>query len=186
MRLSALGRGCIVLTGHLGYWEAGAFIFPFLGYTTGVIAKPMRNPLVDDFFCRMRESGGNYIISSRKGARAILKSLQKNHLVGILTDQHLKGKGSVSAPFFGRPAHTTTIITQMAIRYQIPIVTAFSYRQPDNRCECVVNKMFFLEGDLSDEQHPGQHHPAQPEDRRGDPPRHQPVVLASSPLALLL
>lgn len=147
----SLERGCIVLTGHVGFWEAGAFLFPLFGYTTGVIAKPMRNPLVDAFFSRMRTSKGNYIINSRKGARAILKSLQKNHLVCILTDQHLKGQGAVPAPFFSRPAHTTTIITQMATRYQIPIVTAFSYRRPDNRCECVINKMFLLEGDLSEE-----------------------------------
>ena len=147
----ALGRGCIVLTGHVGFWEAGAFLFPQSGFTTGVIAKPMRNPLVDAFLSRMRQSNGNYIINSRKGARAILKSLKKNHLVCILTDQHLKGKGSVSAPFFGRPAHTTTIITQMATRYQIPVVSAFSYRQPDNSCHCIINKMFLLEGDLSEE-----------------------------------
>jgi KDO2-lipid IV(A) lauroyltransferase len=146
-----LGRGCIILTGHVGFWEAGNFLFPLLGFTTEMVAKPMRNPLVDTFFQQIRQSNGVGIINSRKGARAILKSLQKNHAVGILIDQHIKGKGSVSAPFFGRPAHTTTIITQMAMRYQIPIVAAFSYRQPDNSYQCHVEKMFLLEGDLSEE-----------------------------------
>lgn len=146
-----LGRGCIVLSAHLGFWEAGTFFMPQLGFTTGVVTKPMRNPLVDTFFRRIRESNGNHVISSRKGARGILKSLQKNNVVCILLDQHLKGQGSVSAPFFGRPAHTTTIITQMATRYQIPIITAFSYRQPDNTYKCYFEKMFLLEGDLTEE-----------------------------------
>lgn len=146
-----LGRGCIILSGHVGFWEAGNFFMPMLGFTTGVVAKPMRNPLVDAFFSRVRQANGNHIISSRKGARGILKSLQKNHAVCILLDQHLSGQGSVAAPFFGRPAHTTTIITQMATRYQIPIVTAFSYRQPDNTYRCHFSKMFLLEGDLSKE-----------------------------------
>jgi KDO2-lipid IV(A) lauroyltransferase len=144
----SLGRGCIVLSGHVGFWEAGAFLMPLLGYTTGVVAKPLRNPRVDAFFSRLRRSNGNYIINSRKGARDILKSLQKNHVVGVLLDQHLAGKGSISAPFFGRLAHTTTIITQMATRYQIPIVTAFSYRLPDNTYQCHFSEMFLLEGDL--------------------------------------
>lgn len=146
-----LGRGCIILSGHVGFWEAGNFFMPMLGFTTGVVAKPMRNPLVDAFFSRVRQANGNHIISSRKGARGILKSLQKKHAVCILLDQHLSGQGSVAAPFFGRPAHTTTIITQMATRYQIPIVTAFSYRQPDNTYRCHFSKMFLLEGDLSKE-----------------------------------
>ena len=146
-----LGRGCIVLSAHLGFWEAGSFFMPQLGFATEIVAKPMRNPLVDDYFSRIRRSNGNQIINSRKGARGILKSLQNNHAVCILLDQHLKGQGSVAAPFFGRLAHTTTIITQLATRYQIPIVAAFSYRLPDNTYQCHFEKMFILEGDLSEE-----------------------------------
>ncbi|MGK2907565.1 MAG: lysophospholipid acyltransferase family protein [Desulfuromonadales bacterium] len=146
-----LGRGCIILSAHLGFWEAGTFFLPLLGFTTGVVAKPMRNPLVDAFFSRLRQANGTYIINSRKGARGILRSLQKNHVVCILLDQHLAGKGSISAPFFGRLAHTTTIITQMATRYQIPIVTAFSYRLSDNTYQCHFSEMFLLEGGLGEE-----------------------------------
>lgn len=145
-----LGRGCIVLSGHVGFWEAGSFFMPQLGFATEVVTKPMRNPLVDNYFSNIRRSNGNQIINSRKGARGILRSLQKNKAVCILLDQHLSGVGSVVAPFFGQPAHTTTIITQMAIRYQIPIVAAFSYRQPDNTYQCHFGKMFMLEGDLSE------------------------------------
>lgn len=147
----ALGRGCIILSGHVGFWEAGSFFLPELGFKAAVVAKPMRNPLVDAYFRRIRESNGNSVINSRKGARGILKSLQNNHAVCILLDQHLSGQGSVSAPFFGRPAHTTTIITQMATRYKIPIISAFSYHQPDNTYQCHFSEMMLLEGDLSEE-----------------------------------
>ncbi len=146
-----LGRGCIILTGHVGFWEAGNFFMPKLGFPFGVVAKPMRNALVDEYFSRMRTSGGSYIINSRKGARIILKSLRKNHCVGLLLDQHIGGQGSVAAPFFNRPAHTTTIITQMATRYQVPIVPAFVYRQEDETYHCSFGSMIMLEGDLSEE-----------------------------------
>jgi KDO2-lipid IV(A) lauroyltransferase len=145
----ALGRGCLIITGHIGFWEAGTFVLPQTGFTFEVVAKPMHNPLVDAFFARMRQASGTALINSHNGARHILKSLKNNHVVGLLLDQHIKGPGSVAAPFFGRPAHTTTIITQMATRYRIPIITAYSYRRSDNNYEIRYDQMFFLEGDLS-------------------------------------
>ena len=146
-----LGRGCIILTGHVGFWEAGSFFLPMLGFNTAAVAKPMRNPLVDNYVRKMRQHSGTNIINSQKGARAIISALRKNYLVCILLDQHLKGKGSVVARFFGRPAHTTTIITQMALRDQIPIIKAFTYRKPDNTYRCHFEKMFHLDGPLDEE-----------------------------------
>lgn len=146
-----LGRGCIILTGHVGFWECGNFSMPMMGYDFGVVAKPMRNPLVDEYFKRMRTAAGSYVINSRKGARVILKALQKNHCVGLLLDQHIGGKGSVSVPFFGRSAHTTAIITQMAIRYQVPVVPVFAYRREDDTYLTCADPMVILEGDLSEE-----------------------------------
>ena len=147
----ALGRGCIILTGHVGFWEAGNICLPMLGIPFAAVAKPMHNRLVDKYFQRMRTSAGSYLIGSRKGARGILKALQNNHCVGLLLDQHIGGKSSVSVPFFGRQAHTTTIITQMAIRYRVPIIPAFVYRRRDTTYQCDFGSIVVLEGDLSDE-----------------------------------
>lgn len=146
----ASGRGCILLTGHLGFWEAGNYVFPTLGIPLGVVAKPMKNPMVDAYFRRMREAYGAYIIDTHKGARRIFKALQNNHAVGILMDQHMPRKQAVRVPFFGRPAYTTPIIAQLAMKNQVPIVPAFSYRNHDNTYRVKVSPMFFLEKDLSD------------------------------------
>ena len=147
----AQGRGCILLTGHLGFWEAGHYVFPTLGIPLGVVAKPMKNPLVDAYFRRMREAYGAYLIDTHKGARRIFKALQNNHAVGILMDQHMPRRQAVRVPFFGRPAYTTPIIAQLAMKNQVPIVPAFSYRNPDHTYRVRVSPMFFLEKDLSDE-----------------------------------
>lgn len=146
-----LNRGCIILTGHVGFWEAGNFLLPKLGFPAGVVAKPMRNEWVDRYFSKMRTASGSYIINSRKGARAIVKALHQNHCVCILTDQHIAGKGSVSVPFFSRLAHTTSIITQMAIRYQVPIVTGFAYRRQNETYRCEFNEMLILDGELTEQ-----------------------------------
>ena len=96
-----LGKGCILLAGHIGFWEAGNFVYPTLGYPIGIVAKPMKNPLVDRYFRRMREHYGGYVIDSFKGARRIFKALKQNHLVGILMDQHMpRSQSAVRVSFF--------------------------------------------------------------------------------------
>ncbi len=147
----AEGRGCILLTGHVGFWEAGNFIFSKLGYPIGVVAKPMRNPLTDSYFLRMREAAGGYIINSRKGARRILKSLQQNHLVGILMDQHIHRSEAVQVPFFGRPAWTTPIIAELAMKYRVPIIPAYCWWLPDDRYHLDIGPVIQLEEKTSPE-----------------------------------
>lgn len=147
----AEGRGCILLTGHLGFWEAGNFLFSQLGYPIGVVAKPMRNPLVDRYFLRMREAAGGYIISSRQGARRILKALQQNHFVGILLDQHAGRRQGVKVPFFGRDAWTTPVIAEIAMRYRVPIVPAFAWWEDNDRYRLEISAPFTLDGEQTHE-----------------------------------
>jgi KDO2-lipid IV(A) lauroyltransferase len=144
------GRGCILLTGHIGFWEAGAFIFPMLGIPLELVAKPMKNTYVDRYFRRMRQAYGCSIIDSRKGARRIFKALQNNHLVGILMDQHMSRSQAVRVPFFGRPAYTTPIIAQIAMKYRVPVLPAFAYRESDDTYRIVIEPALFLSEELSD------------------------------------
>jgi KDO2-lipid IV(A) lauroyltransferase len=139
-----LGRGCILLSGHVGFWEAGAFFLPLLGMDAGFVAKPIRNPLVNAYFNRMRTAFGCYLISSRKGARRIIKALQSNHLVGILMDQHTRPREAVKVPFFGRPAYTTPIVAQIAMKLQTPVVPSFAYRTDDGRYRVRFEPMILL------------------------------------------
>ena len=143
----ALKKGVIILTGHLGYWEVGQFVFPELGIPFDVVAKPMKNQLSDQFFKEIRTSFGTKVLNSRKGARQILKSLQRQRVVAVLLDQHISPPGSVVTDFFGRKAYTTAIIAQMAMKYQIPIVPVFCLRQGDNRYKIWAEPMLMLSGE---------------------------------------
>lgn len=140
------GRGAILLTAHQGFWEAGAYLLARAGYRPAFVARPMRNQLVDAYFRRMREASGSSYIDSRHGARRILKALQDNRLVGVLMDQHARRSQGVAVPFFGRPAWTTPIIAEMAMKYRVPVVPAFARRTPDDRHEIVVQPALFLDG----------------------------------------
>ncbi|HEY5673748.1 MAG TPA: lysophospholipid acyltransferase family protein [Malonomonas sp.] len=141
-----LGRGVIMLTGHFGFWEAGFFVLPELGIDVDAVTKPMKNPLTDRFFNDIRESFGAGTLDSRHGARRILKSLQANRVVGVLLDQHISPPGSVATDFFGRKAYTTTAISNLAMKFQVPVVPVFSRRLPNNRYLAVIEPMLLLQG----------------------------------------
>lgn len=147
----ALGRGVLYLTGHIGFWEGGNFAIPEQGMPFDVVAKPMKNALTDGYITRLRESHGARVLDSKKGARRILQSLQQGRGVAILLDQHIRPPGSVAVDFFGRKAFTTTAITNMAMKYQVPVVPIFIYRLPDDRYRIAAEPMIMLEGDSDPE-----------------------------------
>ncbi|HXV20960.1 MAG TPA: lysophospholipid acyltransferase family protein [Desulfuromonadales bacterium] len=129
----ALDRGVFLLSGHIGFWEVGTFFLGALGFPADFVAKQMRNPYIGRHFEKLREAGGGRVIDARQGARKIVRSLAEKRVVCVLLDQHTSPKTSVKVDFFGRPAYTTPIITQIAMKYDVPIVPAFTYRTGDDR-----------------------------------------------------
>jgi KDO2-lipid IV(A) lauroyltransferase len=141
-----LGKGAIALTGHFGFWESGHYALPAGGIDFVSVAKPMKNPLTDRYINNIREAFGGQVLNSRHGARRILKSLQQGKTVAILLDQHISPPGSVPTQFFGRPAYTTTAITNLAMKYQVPVVPMFCQRLADGRYQIAAQPMIFLTG----------------------------------------
>ncbi len=129
------GRGALILTAHVGFWEIGPVLFPYLGVPTDFISKPMKNTYVNNYFRVQREAGGTRLLPAKHGARRIIKSLAEGRAVGVLLDQHIAPHVAVRVPFFGRPAWTSPIVAQMAMKLQVPVVPAFCWRTSDNRYE---------------------------------------------------
>ncbi len=147
----AEGQGALLLSGHIGFWEVGTFFLPLLGFPADFVAKRMKNPYVDRYFEKLREAGGGKCLESKKGARRILRSLSKNRGVAVLLDQHISRNEAVRVDFFNRPAYTTPIITQIAMKQGTPIVPVFVYRTKDYRYEVVVEPMIQFENEPGDE-----------------------------------
>lgn len=143
----ALNQGVFLLTGHLGFWEAGTFLLPALGFPTDFVVKPMKNPRVDRHLRKLREAAGGRCLDSRHGARKIVRSLAQKRGVGILLDQHVSPRQAVAVDFFGQKAYTTPVIAEIAMRYDVPVVPIFSYRRPDNRYQVIIEPMLRLPHD---------------------------------------
>lgn len=146
-----LNRGVFLLTGHLGFWEVGTFFLPKLGFPADFVAKKMKNPYVGQYFQRMREAGGGVCLDSKKGARRIIRSLGEKRGVAVLLDQHISRREAVAVDFFCRKACTTPIITQIAMKYQVPVVPMFSYRTKDYKYNIVIEPMIIFADEPGEE-----------------------------------
>lgn len=127
----AEGKGVLLLTGHFGNWEAGSCFLPRLGFPTAFIAKQMKNPRMNAFIKATREQGGSEMIDARHGARRILKALREQKVVCVLLDQH--HRDGIVVDFFGRPAQTSTMLVQLAMKTGASVVPAFTLRTDDDR-----------------------------------------------------
>lgn len=137
----ARGKGCFLLTGHVGFWEAGDILMPLHNIPTDAIYKRMKNPLVEKRIMALRESAGTRWIEKNRAARKILRSLHENRAVAVLIDQRVSPLEGVIVNFFQRPVIATPIIALMAIKQGTPVIPTFSWRLPDQRYEIVFAPM---------------------------------------------
>lgn len=100
------GCGAIVLLAHHGSWDIAARWAESHGYHLACVAEVLRPRRVFEKFVRMREALGLEIVPLRRGEEVtgrLRQVLAANHLVGLLSDRDLSGRGTV-VDFFGEPA----------------------------------------------------------------------------------
>jgi len=148
----ARGRGFICLSAHLGNWELlGAYVAQVLGISFGVVARDLKNPLVDELVRRNRQKMGINVIMRGKSGIAIYRRLGKGECVGILGDQDTRGEG-IFVNFFGQPAYTQNGVAHLCVKTGADIIPLFIIRNPDK-----VTHTIYVEPPLRVER-TGDHH----------------------------
>lgn len=133
-------KGVLLLTGHLGNWEALAQYLALNGRQVSFVARPLDNPYMEKDFRRLRERFGNTSIQKRKAARGAIKVLRSGGRVGILMDQRVHPNEGKAFPFFGRPAFTTSMPARLSLRTGAPAVLIFGIPIDDwRRCRIVIH-----------------------------------------------
>lgn len=100
----AVGRGAFLMTGHFGSFELGGAALALRGYPVTFLARPQKNRYVERLLGWVRCRVGVEIIGTGpSAAKAILKRIAKNEVIGVVFDQDA-GEDGVIVEFFGRPA----------------------------------------------------------------------------------
>jgi KDO2-lipid IV(A) lauroyltransferase len=129
----ALGKGTILVTGHLGNWEFGGAYFAARGVPLDVVARGMANPIFEAYVNETRHRIGMEVIHDREAVRRTPRSLRENRAVAFVSDHDALGLASTFVPFFGRPAKTPRGPAVFALRFDAPVLFIAVVRQPSGR-----------------------------------------------------
>jgi KDO2-lipid IV(A) lauroyltransferase len=106
------GRGVLLLCPHYSMLDLVAPLMHAVAGRFVVSYRPNDNPIFDQAVCRGR---GRYAkLVDVRALRDIAKHLKQGDMVWFGPDQDMGPKGSVFAPFFGRPACTVTTPARLA------------------------------------------------------------------------
>ncbi|MDX1442556.1 MAG: lipid A biosynthesis acyltransferase [Gammaproteobacteria bacterium] len=122
------GKGALLLSAHFTTLEIGGRLLS-LFRPFHLMYRPNRNEVLEVLIAGSRRKRFDKVIP-RDDVRTMLRSLKANHPVWYAPDQGFKGKGSVTAPFFGVPAPTNPATSRIARSAGCPVLTFSVQRLP--------------------------------------------------------
>ena len=121
------GQGLILVAGHAGLWEVAGHVGALAGLRLLSVAKLSGHPGVDAFVAELRQSGGQVVRDVRGSMWSMKKALDRGEAVGINVDQEARTNHTF-APFFGRPAATSSTPAQLHLKTGAPILVVTVHR----------------------------------------------------------
>ena len=126
----AAGRPVVLVTAHMGNYDAVRAALFAQGYPLAALYRPMHNKFFNDFYVGKISAIGEPVYpTDRGGVLGYVKYLAAGGAIGILTDVHSQ-KGTLLT-FFGKPARTATSASEWAVQNDALVVPVYGLRQPD-------------------------------------------------------
>ena len=129
----ALGRGVLVLTGHLGAWELSSFYHSLMGHPMGMVIRRLDNRRLDEFVNGIRCLHGNRVLHKDDFARGLLTAMHEGGAVGILMDTNMTPPQGEFVKFFGITACTASGLARIALKTGAAVLPGFMLWEPDER-----------------------------------------------------
>jgi KDO2-lipid IV(A) lauroyltransferase len=130
----AAGRGLVLLTPHLGSFEACALAYAERwggARPLTALYRPAKQAWLRAFEEQARSRPGLATApATLAGVRQLLRALKRGEAVGLLPDQVPPQGQGAWAPFFGRPAYTMTLATRLVQLGGAPWLVAWGERLP--------------------------------------------------------
>ena len=132
-------RPIIVISGHIGSWEAVRAILSKYGLTSGAIYQRNRNIFYERLHLNAIREGGEPILEvGTSGTRKMISLIRSGGVIALMIDQAVKeGK---YFQFLGRPAKTSTSIAEISIKYNALLIPAYGIRGNDRKIKVSFDK----------------------------------------------
>ncbi len=133
----ARGKGIILITAHLGFWELLFACINQMGVKGTAVVKDIRNKGINHFIMEQRDMGDVFALRKKNSAQEIIRFLKKGGLVGFILDQNMNTELGAFVDFGSEKACTLSAPALLAARYEVPVFGGFVVRTPGDRYRMV-------------------------------------------------
>ena len=124
----AEGRPVVLVTGHFGNYDAARSKLVQMGFNMGSLYRRMANPYYNDYYAKAISATGKPMFEQgKRGMVEMVRHLKSGGNIAIVADMH--AQGGEYLPFFGRPALTSTVPAELALKYKAAFIPVYGIRQ---------------------------------------------------------
>ena len=132
MRPIHSGKPVIFISGHFANFELMSMEITKKKINLATIYRPLNNfflnPLME--YLRKKYICRNQIKKGIKGVREAIEHIQKKNSIALMVDQRVSEGEKIN--LFNKPALTTTLPAQLALKYKLEIIPVFIKRKKDD------------------------------------------------------
>jgi len=122
------GRPVILVTGHFGNYDVSRAALIAKGHNMGALYRRMSNPYFNEHYVKSITTIGTPMFEQgRKGMSQMVRHIKSGGVLGILTDLHAHGGARLN--YFGKPAITSLITAELALKYNAALIPVYAIRQ---------------------------------------------------------
>lgn len=148
-------RATIIVSGHFGNFEVAGHAVGCFGLPPHTMARPLDNPLVDEYLTKFRSAGGQTILPKEGSAVAVQELLDAKGTLAILADQHAGDKGCW-VDFFGHPTSCHKALALFVLSARAPMIVNYT-RRLDRPLRFEMGTVAVADPDLLDADNPPQY-----------------------------
>ena len=120
--------GAVITVPHMGNWDLAGWACHRYGIKMFSIAGKQKNPLVNDWINRQRESGMKILERGGGTLKQIIKMLRGGNVLAILPDVRMPTP-DLKIPFLGDTANFGRGMAMFAITAKVPVIPAIFRRE---------------------------------------------------------
>ncbi|WP_171178584.1 lysophospholipid acyltransferase family protein [Ruegeria sp. HKCCD8929] len=127
----AAGRPIMMITAHFGHYLAARVALQTRsGKPIGCLYRRMANPYFNDVYVdAFHRTGEPMFEQGRRGMMEMVRSLKKGGIIAIVSDLHAHGGEELT--FFGKPAVTSVLNAELALKYNAVMIPCYAVRKPN-------------------------------------------------------
>ena len=139
-QISKENKPVIFISGHFANFELMSMEITKRNISLATIYRPLNNIFLNPFmeFLRRKYVCKNQIKKGINGVRETMEFIKKNQCIALMSDQRVSEGKKIN--LFNQPALTTTLPSQLSIKFNLEIVPVYIERTKDNKFKIEFQK----------------------------------------------